>query len=650
MSIDNGGFGYIVVDSGAMRVDPPSWVIPHEYAHVVTAHQRGIIPNAWYETLANWFRDQYLGSDNYRYEGNIYGPDSDFFQPIILNSDYYFPHLKNYYDAWPFLLYITENPDNMNNLGLDLMKKLLHNNQQDTTIFDAFERLSGTSYKDMLGGYARRMVTLDFSRQSKYQKYLNELLADGANYSKIYTTLNSSSDGWLSVPNYRAPQQGGYNIVPLDIDLNSKQVVVNFKGTSTASEADWRASIVSKTRTGETRYSTMWNNGTNTLDLKGDETQVYLVVCATPDTLSDLTSFDENYVGTRYPYSIQVSTNNNISDSTEETPNTPDTTTPSISGNNIASKAEITTSACSSWENANALNDGYDPTSSNDRAHAVYGNWPETGTQWVKYTFDKNYTINGTDIYWFKDGAGIDVPSSYKIKYLDGNSWVEVPNGSGYGKSIDKYNSTSFSPITTNSIMIEMNSNGSYSTGILEWKVYGEEADNNPGTTTPIVTPDSGSSDTPSVTSEDIKVEMYNSLRNTLTNTISPQFKITNTSNKSLDLSKVTIRYYYTADGAISQNYWCDWSNIGNENVQSKFVNNPSSANTDGYIEIGFKSGTSTLTPGSSAFVNGRISKVDWSNYDQSNDFSFNSSASTYTEFNKISVYFHGQLVAGIEP
>ena len=477
-------------------------------------------------------------------------------------------------------------------------------------------------------------------------------LADSSNYAKIYTTLNSSSDGWLTVPSDRAPQQGGYNIIPLNVDLTNKQVAVNFKGTSTASEADWRVSIVSKTRSGETRYSTMWNNGTNTLDLKGDETQVYLVVCATPDNLSDLTSFDENYVGTRYPYSIQVSTNNNISGSTEETPSTtdtPDINTPSLSGNNIASKAKITTSACSSWENANALNDGYDPTSSNDRAHAVYGNWPETGTQWVKYTFDKNYTINGTDIYWFKDGAGIDVPSSYKIKYLDGNSWVEVPNGSGYGKSINKYNSTSFSPITTNSIMIEMNSNGSYSTGILEWKVYGEEADNNPGTNTPVVTPGSESPDTPSVTSDDIKVEMYNSLRNTLTNTISPQFKITNTSNKSLDLSKVTIRYYYTADGAISQNYWCDWSNIGNENVQSSFVNNPYSSNTDGYIEIGFKSGTSTLAPGSSAFVNGRIAKVDWSNYDQSNDFSFNSSASTSPQSNKMSVYINGQLVAGVE-
>lgn len=475
-------------------------------------------------------------------------------------------------------------------------------------------------------------------------------LADSSNYAKIYTTLNSSSDGWLTVPSDRAPQQGGYNIIPLNVDLTNKQVAVNFKGTSTASEADWRVSIVSKTRSGETRYSTMWNNGTNTLDLKGDETQVYLVVCATPDNLSDLTSFDENYVGTRYPYSIQVSTNNNISGSTEETPSTtdtPDINTPSLSGNNIASKAKITTSACSSWENANALNDGYDPTSSNDRAHAVYGNWPETGTQWVKYTFDKNYTINGTDIYWFKDGAGIDVPSSYKIKYLDGNSWVEVPNGSGYGKSINKYNSTSFSPITTNSIMIEMNSNGSYSTGILEWKVYGEEAGS---VNTPIETPEVDNSDKPALTSGDIKIEAYNSLRNALSNTISPLIKITNTSNEPLDLSKVSLRYYYTADGASSQNYWCDWSSVGSQNVKSKFVTSSLSANADNYLEISFTSGAGTLAPGSTAFINGRISKGDWSNYNQSNDYSFNSSDNSYVESSKIPVYVDGQLIAGVEP
>lgn len=324
----------------------------------------------------------------------------------------------------------------------------------------------------------------------------------------------------------------------------------------------------------------------------------------------------------------------------------PDTSTEVVTSNNIASKATVTSSFCSDWESINALNDGYNPSNSNDRAHDVYGNWPHRGTQWVKYTFDKNYTISKTDLYWFKDGAGIDVPSSYKIKYWNGSSWVEVSNASGLGNVANQYNSTSFSPITTNAIMVEMNSNGSYSTGILEWKVYGEEAGS---VTTPIETPDVDNSDKPALTSGDIKIEAYNSLRNALSNTISPLIKITNTSNETLDLSKVSLRYYYTADGASSQNYWCDWSSVGSQNVKSKFVTSSSSVN-DNYLEISFTSGAGTLAPGSTAFINGRISKGDWSNYNQSNDYSFNSSDNSYVESSKIPVYINGQLIAGVEP
>lgn len=344
----------------------------------------------------------------------------------------------------------------------------------------------------------------------------------------------------------------------------------------------------------------------------------------------------------RFP-NITVDDTNDDSEPTVD----PDTSTEVVYSNNIASKATVTSSFCSDWESINALNDGYDPSNSNDRAHDVYGNWPQTGTQWVKYTFDKNYTISKTDLYWFKDGAGIDVPSSYKIKYWNGSSWVEVSNASGLGNAANQYNSTSFNPITTNAIMIEMNSNGSYSTGILEWKVYGEEAGS---VNTPIETPDVDNSDKPALTSGDIKIEAYNSLRNALSNTISPLIKITNTSNEPLDLSKVSLRYYYTADGASSQNYWCDWSSVGSQNVKSKFVTSSSSANADNYLEISFTSGAGTLAPGSTAFINGRISKGDWSNYNQSNDYSFNSSDNSYVESGKIPVYVNGQLIAGVEP
>lgn len=141
---------------------------------------------------------------------------------------------------------------------------------------------------------------------------------------------------------------------------------------------------------------------------------------------------------------------------------------------NIAGQATPSASYVSDWETISALNDGIDPASSSDRSGAVYGNWPETGTQWVQYVFPKNYTISSCDLYWFKDGQGIDVPASYSILYWDGNAWQDVKNPKGLGTKTNQYNTTAFTPVSTNGITITMDSKGSSSTGILEWKVYGK--------------------------------------------------------------------------------------------------------------------------------------------------------------------------------
>lgn len=152
----------------------------------------------------------------------------------------------------------------------------------------------------------------------------------------------------------------------------------------------------------------------------------------------------------------------------------PTTTTPSEDDEetlvNIASKATVTTSYVSPWENISALNDGFEPVDSNDRNHLVYGNWPEIGGQWVQYDFDEVYTIAQSDVYWFKDDGGIDVPKSYKVKYLNGSNWEEVNNPIGLGTEVNKFNTTTFTPVNTKAVRLEFTSD-SISTGILEWKI-----------------------------------------------------------------------------------------------------------------------------------------------------------------------------------
>ncbi|GEM_PF-3416397 len=148
---------------------------------------------------------------------------------------------------------------------------------------------------------------------------------------------------------------------------------------------------------------------------------------------------------------------------------------PGETHSNIALSAIASSSYTSPWESTAALNDGFDPSHSNDRSHAVYGNWPERGVQWVQYDFNGFYTIYQTDIYWFRDFQGIDVPQSYKIQYRDGNSWVDVKQASGFGTAADQYNTTVFTPVYTNGIRLEMLSKDTTSTGILEWKVIAQD-------------------------------------------------------------------------------------------------------------------------------------------------------------------------------
>src|SRR5699024_5379487 len=72
-------------------------------------------------------------------------------------------------------------------------------------------------------------------------------------------------------------------------------------------------------------------------------------------------------------------------------------------------------------------------------------------------------------------------PKASRLKYWDGNAFVEVKNVKGFGDAEDakglgvegeKFNTTLFDEVTTTKLRLEMDSDGTNSTGIYEWKVY----------------------------------------------------------------------------------------------------------------------------------------------------------------------------------
>jgi DUF1680 family protein len=138
---------------------------------------------------------------------------------------------------------------------------------------------------------------------------------------------------------------------------------------------------------------------------------------------------------------------------------------------NLASVATASSSYVSGDTSVAVLNDGYAPRSSRDNRRGSYGNWPRTGTQWVEYDWSQPVSTKQIEVYWWDDHQGVRLPKTCRLKFWDGNDFSEITNASGLGVVGDKFNVTTFSEVTTTKLRLEMDSDGEFSTGILEWRV-----------------------------------------------------------------------------------------------------------------------------------------------------------------------------------
>ncbi|HKE15699.1 MAG TPA: glycoside hydrolase family 6 protein [Kofleriaceae bacterium] len=135
-------------------------------------------------------------------------------------------------------------------------------------------------------------------------------------------------------------------------------------------------------------------------------------------------------------------------------------------------------------------------------------------------------------------------------------------------------------------------------------------------------------------------------------NQLGPHFNIVNTGTTTVTLSQVTLRYWYTVDGQRPQTLWCDYTPRGCGNVSGQFVAlSPGSATADSYVQVSFAAGMGTLAPGqSTGEIQLRVSKDNWSNYNEANDYSFDASKTSFADSNRVTLYQGGTLVWGVPP
>lgn len=149
----------------------------------------------------------------------------------------------------------------------------------------------------------------------------------------------------------------------------------------------------------------------------------------------------------------------------------------------------------------------------------------------------------------------------------------------------------------------------------------------------------------------DIVVSVSNSSQ-TSTNTIGNSYTIQNNGTENVDLSKFKIRYYFTTDSINNINFTCD--NGGMQLNQSPYYVNISPntvgnfvmlatpvINADCYLEISFSNVTTPFIPGATITMGTRITNAQWQNFNQTNDYSYNSN-------NNVVLVYNGQVISGI--
>ncbi|MFE5138945.1 glycoside hydrolase family 6 protein [Streptomyces fagopyri] len=147
-----------------------------------------------------------------------------------------------------------------------------------------------------------------------------------------------------------------------------------------------------------------------------------------------------------------------------------------------------------------------------------------------------------------------------------------------------------------------------------------------------------------------LKAQYKNNDSSTGDNGIRPGLKLVNGGSSTVDLSKVTIRYWFTGESS-SAGYqtFCDWAQLGCSMVKTSVsAASPSRTGADHYLEVGFTSG-SLAAGADSGELQLRMAKSDWSNFDESDDYSRGANSS-YADAAKVTVYVAGTLVWGTEP
>ena len=135
------------------------------------------------------------------------------------------------------------------------------------------------------------------------------------------------------------------------------------------------------------------------------------------------------------------------------------------------------------------------------------------------------------------------------------------------------------------------------------------------------------------------------------TNSIQHNVQLVNSGSTPIDLASVRLRYWYNNEPFKEQMATIYWSNIGQGNVNTRFVElEKYIPEANQYLELGFSNQAGVLQPGMTVEIHLGFNTFDWSNYNQYNDYSYDLKASNFVENLKYTAYIEDRLNWGQEP
>ncbi|KAJ5187089.1 hypothetical protein N7449_010083 [Penicillium cf. viridicatum] len=284
-------------------------VTVHEYGHALTYHAQNWVDQtatgAWWEPLANWFADTWMTSDLCASAREKYSQQAgnsiielkkvigDSHQVIVDGS----VDSGNYYQSWPLLSYLTNNPDNFTGLGQDavLRLNLEYEVGSNETPLHTLQRLLGNraTVQQVVGRYWAHMAYVDIGSEAANRAFVEQ------RETLSYENLDGSGQSYTAKA-ARQPKYFGANINPIQVSGEgsvSVTVKSNLAFTSTLA--------VRNKDSGAVRYVDL-KNGSGEVTVGGSE-EASLVVVNTPAELIQYDPFKlSSEVTSGLDYTVQI--------------------------------------------------------------------------------------------------------------------------------------------------------------------------------------------------------------------------------------------------------------------------------------------------------------------------------------------------------